>query len=349
MKKFTVMILGAATFFVGLGGLVEGVGARFKSDERALELIRLARQAVGGEQALANVKSLSIAGRATKTFDFDGAARTEQGDWELNMQMSGQFGKSMKLRTNDAARSGGAAEVNEEVDIIVERKLENGHRLMVSPDGKTGERKAVFVMKKEGGEEKVVVDGEGRNVEARKIILDKDASVHEAARGLHQRSDLFRTTVALLLTAPEGYDVTYTYAGEVSVDGVSCDVVKADALGSSFKLYLNKSSHLPVMVSYTAPKPFAIKISRDEARANGGGMKILREKIPAPETAEYQVRFSDFRAVGGLNLPHRWTQTINGQADETIDISGYELNPANIAEKFNRKPEKVFFRTAKPQ
>jgi hypothetical protein len=350
MKKFIVMILGAATFFVGLGGLVEGVGARFKSDERALELIRLARQAVGGEQALANVKSLTIAGRATKTFDFDGAARSEQGDWELNLEMSGRFGKSMKLRSADAAR-GATAEVSDEVDIIVERKPESGDRLTVSPDGKVGEKKTVFVMKKDGAE-KVIVDGEGSNVEARKILLDKGANIHEAARGLHQRGDLFRTTVALLLTAPEGVDVSYTYAGEVSVDGVSCDVVKADAAGSSFKLYLNKSSHLPVMVSYQAPKPFMIKISKDEARANvsgGDGVKILREKVPAPEMAEYQVRFSDFRTIGGLSLPHRWTQTVNGQADETIEISGYELNPANIAEKFNRKPEKVFFRTAKPQ
>lgn len=343
MKKFTVMILSATVFFAGLGGLVEGVGARFKSDERALELIRLARQAVGGEQTLAGVKSLTISGRATKTFEIDGAPRSEQGDWELNLQTSGQFSKSMKLR-----REGAASEVNEEFDLIVERKAAGGQSA-AAPEGRVGEKKTVFVMKKGSGEENVIVDGDGKNVEARKILLDKDFKLPEVARGLHHRGELFRTTLALLLTAPEGFDVTYTYAGEGVVDGASCDIVQASAAsGSIVKIYLDKSSHRPLMMSYTAAKPFFIKINRDEAHANGAA-GILRDKIPAPEMAEYQVRFSDFRTVGGLQLPHRWTQTVNGQADETIDVAAYELNPANIAEKFDRKPAKVFFRTAKPQ
>ena len=50
MKKFAVSVLTISVFFVGLGSLAEKVGARFKSDEKALEIIGKARTAIGGER-----------------------------------------------------------------------------------------------------------------------------------------------------------------------------------------------------------------------------------------------------------------------------------------------------------
>ena len=51
MKRFVISILSIAVFFVGLGSLVEHVGAKFKSDEKALEIVRKARIAIGGDAA----------------------------------------------------------------------------------------------------------------------------------------------------------------------------------------------------------------------------------------------------------------------------------------------------------
>lgn len=42
MKKFIFSILCVSVFFIGLGGLINQVGAKFKSDERALEIIKQA-------------------------------------------------------------------------------------------------------------------------------------------------------------------------------------------------------------------------------------------------------------------------------------------------------------------
>jgi hypothetical protein len=338
MKKFIVSILCAATFFIGLGSLIEGVGAKFKSDERALELLRQARQAVGGEQSITAVRSMTITGRATKTFDFDGTAKTDQGDWELNLQLPNQISKTMKLR-----REGTGGEKFESVDkeiVVVRQSGEMKERVSLPSEG--GEKKRVaFIVKNEGGE-KVVTGGEGTNVDAKRFVFEKGASA------FHQ-NELFRTTLALLLTAPQGVDVSYKYAGEGSVDGTSCDIVEASASGSNIRLYLDKSSHLPVMMSYQAPKPFMIKIRKEDAKTDGNGdVKVFRDKMPTPEMAEFQVRFSDYRSVGGVMLPHRWTQTIGGKDDETIDITGYELNPANIADKF-KEPTRVMVRTPKQQ
>ena len=69
--------------------------------------------------------------------------------------------------------------------------------------------------------------------------------------------------------------------------------------------------------------------------------------MESSEMVERQVRFSDFRSVGGLILPHKWTETVAGNAGETVDITSYEINPANIADKFQN--QKVFIRTEKPQ
>lgn len=352
MKKFIVMILCVATFFIGLGGLVESVGAKFKSDERALELVRLARQAIGGDQALNNVRSLTISGRATKTFEFDNVARTEQGDLEINLQLPDKFSKTMKMRHESA--DGSEKTETKEFDVVIVSKGELKEKVAL-PTEEGGNKKQVFVMKKGEGEgdkvvvrkgegDNVIVKGEGGNVE-RKILVDKVAGAGE----MH-RNELARTTLFLFLTPPQGIDVSYTYAGEANVDGVGCDIINAATGGASIKLYLDKTSHLPVIMTYQAPKPFMIRIKKEDAKADANGdVKVLREKMPAPELAEFQVKFSDFRSVGGLQLPHRWTQTVGGKDDEVIDITGYEINPANIADKFKEMPNKVFFRTAKPQ
>ncbi|HEX8247996.1 MAG TPA: hypothetical protein VF599_07480 [Pyrinomonadaceae bacterium] len=346
MKKFIVSILCAATFFIGLGGLIEGVvGARFKSDERALELVRQARQAVGGEQALGNIRSLTVTGRVTKTFDFDGEAKTEQGDWEMNLQLPNQLSKTMKLRREGA---GGEKLENIDKEVLVVRQSGEMKEKIALPNESGEKKRDFFVMKKEGGE-KVMTTGDGTNIEPKRIFVDKIAGAGE-----FRQNELFRTSLALLLTPPQGADVTYKYAGDGSVDGTNCDIIEASANGSSIRLYLDKTTHLVAMLTYQAPKPFIIKILREEGKAKANeDVKILREnsreRMPAPEMAEFQVRFSDYRSVGGVQLPYRWTQTIAGKDDETIEVASYELNPANITDKFKETPNRVFFRTTKPQ
>lgn len=157
---------------------------------------------------------------------------------------------------------------------------------------------------------------------------------------------MLRTTLALLLTAPQGTDVTFNYVGDGNIDGNLCDVVEAKSGNSGIKLFLDKSSHLVRMISYQGFKPMIFQINKDEMKNESNGeTKVFTRRLEKPETAEIQVRFSDYRTVNGVLLPYRWTQTINGNADETIDITNYEINPANIADKFQNLPRKVMIRT----
>ncbi|HEX8288656.1 MAG TPA: hypothetical protein VF556_11695 [Pyrinomonadaceae bacterium] len=362
MKRFIVSVLCVSVFFIGLGSLADKVGAKFKSDEKALELIKRARVAIGGEANIASVRSLSITGKATQSIAVDGANRSEQGDLEINMELPNQFSKSLKLGNGGEAKG-----LSEDMDVLIVRK-EVSRLPLEKIEGAEGKKNFVIVRKGEGepallnqdgtpveGKHKFVIRKGDGNVEefatedGKKIAVDKE--ILHAAKGGVRNNELFRTAFALLLSAPEGVEVSYTYAGEGDVDGNSCDIVAADTNGESFKLYLDKSTSLPRMISFESFKPFVIKLNKDAAQANGEKERFtaIRNFADRAEKAEFQIKFSDYRSVGGLQMPFKWTQTVGGQTDQTVDIVNYDINPANIAEKFAKPAVRTMFRTAKPQ
>ncbi|MDQ6786187.1 MAG: hypothetical protein M3033_05140 [Acidobacteriota bacterium] len=359
MKRFIVSILCVAVFFIGLGSLVDKVGAKFKSDERALAIIAQARQAIGGDAAIKNVRSMTIVGSAAQTFTIDGATRTEQGNLEIAFQLPGQFSKMLKIGKEVGDANGGAA--RHETRVFITTKDDD--KTTTNVNGAEGSGK-VFIVKK-GDEEKVVSGeneigaGDNKKIVRHAVAID----------GSHMRqNELFRTTFALLLSAPEGLDANYDYAGEASVDGNNCDVILAQSGGSSFKLFIDQSSHLPLMMSYQGTIPMVFKFNKDELKTgdsgqaknflinkdgsqtplNDGKVQIIARSLDTPEaTAEYQVKFSDYRNVGGVQLPYKWTQTVGGQPDQNVDVVSYEINPPNIADKFNN--QKVMVRMKKAQ
>lgn len=361
MKRFIFTVLCVSVFFIGLGTMLEKASATFKSDEKALEIINKARRAIGGDSAIGGVRSMTITGRATKTLEFDGAARTENGEMEINFALPNQMSRKMKFGSGD-----GSALMDKQFDVMVVRKGDGDNLQFKTEPGEgvkkftikkkdgtteeiTTDGKSPVILRKSDGETIITEDGKTATVDDKKVFISKA----EALGGMDfpRSNELFRTTLSLLLSAPEGMDVSYTYVGEGAVDGYQCDIIAANDGGSTIKLYLDKSTSLPRMMSYSAPKPFMIKITKEDALPDGNGeVKIFsRTKMPEPEMAEFQVKFSDFRSVGGLQLPHRWTQTIGGKDDEVIDITSYEINPANIADKFKEMPVKVFTRTKKDQ
>ena len=364
MKRFILSVLCVSVFFIGLGNLVERASATFKSDDKALELLRKARAAVGGEAATGGVRSMTITGRTTKTFDVEGVARTENGETEINFELPNKMSRKLKLGSGE-----GNQLVDKQVDVFVVRKGEGeGDNLkfksvdpanaegvkkftIVKKDGSTEEVKIdgrePLILKRTDGETIVTEDGQTANVDGKKVIVSK---LDGPGGGEFRRSnELFRTTLSLLLTAPEGLDVTYTYAGEGSVDGAACDIITAGDGSSTFNLYLDKSTGLPRMISYQAPKPFMIRLNKGDAKPTDRETRIFERRLAAPEMAEFQVKFSDFRSVNGLQLPFKWTQTVGGKDDEVFDITAYDINPANIAEKFKAPERKVFVRMKKEQ
>lgn len=362
MKRFIVSVLCVAVFFIGLGAVANNVAAKFKSDEKALEIIRQARVAIGGDASIASVRSMTISGKTSKTFTINGETRTEPGETEIALQLPDKLMKMVKLGGDGGAL--GEKIVSRQHDVIVLRSTKDGEGVGAGHGEGTGTRKIIIkndddtvqeLTTEDGGKTWVKKAGEADQLkwkteggDAKHVIVEKE---HRAEHEGMRQNELLRLTLGLLLTPPQGMDVNYTFAGESDIDGATCNIVNAEFAGSSVKLYISKASSLPVMLAYTGrqmPKMFHFKVDGPKAGEDAKKDVVFFRKgeMAEPADAEFQVRFTDYRGVSGVQLPYRWTTTVNGKADETFDITAYEINPSNIAEKFAN--QKVMVRTAKP-
>jgi hypothetical protein len=366
MKKFFLMTILAAVFFTCLGGMLQETTAKFKSDEKALALLAKARQAIGGDTNLAGVNSLTITGKSTRTLKFDGVERVEQGDMELAMQFPDKMMKMIKMGHEGA---NGEKTINKQVDVVMVASGEPGNFEWKTEGGEKAGLKGehTFVIKTDDDKAEAGQVTSGQKVILKKIDdasggvpagADKNVVFNKVVKGeghgefAHQSSGLLRTALSLLLTAPQGMDVAYLYGGEGNVDGAACNIIDAQFGGSSIKLYLGKDSNLPVMMSFQEAKPmtFFFKMDKGEAQAAEKSVKTFERHAGPTELSEFQVRFSDYRSVNGVSLPYKWVQTVGGQPDETIEVGSYEINPANINDKFSSAGgTKVFMRKAKEQ
>ena len=368
MKKFVISVLSISVFFVGLGSLADKVGATFKSDEKALDIVRKARTAIGGDAAIAEVRSLTIAGRTTHTFKDGGADRSEQGETEIALQFPDKMMRMVKIGKDDGT---GEKSISKQHEVVIVRKgegdkviLEGHDGEILTPDGQkvtirkrvdggatltTEDGKKVMVRKIESGTEGgvwKVKTGDGVTNEDKHVML---RSAHPGAHAGMKQNEMLRLTLALLLTAPEGIDVNYTFAGESDVDGTGVNIINAEFGGANYKLFIGKSSNLPVAMSFVGHEmPRIVKFTHDGPVDGAKDVKIFTRKLEGePAKAEQFVRFSDYRTTGGVQLPYKWTTTSGSGPGEVFEVTSYEINPANIAEKF--ADQKVFVRTAKPK
>lgn len=420
MKRFIFSILCVAVFFAGLGSIVQTTGAKFKSDEKALDVVRRARVAIGGDAAIAQINSMVIKGQTTH------GERAEAGETEIALQLPDKMMKMIKIGSGDKS-AGGEQIIDKQIDVVVvgdakqhpkvrvegspidpKADTKGQTRVMVTEDdngsgpvrkvvirkpdgttqeltgaeadkviaahpGKPGENIRRFVIKKDDGtvqeltgaeaDKMIVTRGEGTatftSKDGKTIVVEGKpftfSSSADAHHGAMKQNELLRTTLSLLLTAPQGIDVEYTYGGETSIDGTSCDLVNASFGGATYKLFISRASSLPIAMTYTGHKmPQIMKFRTSEplpadAPKDKDTVVFTRKLDTVADTAEFTVKFTDYRSTGGVQLPYRWTTTVGDKTAETFDVTSYEINPADIADRFNGKGgQKVMIRTTKP-
>ncbi|MDH3531148.1 MAG: hypothetical protein OEQ28_16435 [Acidobacteriota bacterium] len=375
MKRLVVSAIFVSVFFIGISGLIQSASARFLKDDKAMELIRASRAAIGGDQNLAEVRSMTIKGTTVHYFEKAGVQDVKQGALEINFELPGKFSKRVKMGTpgiesNEIITENEVdlrvikgdvpmpVEAEGKENVVIVRKGDGKDLQWVSKGDGDVEFKdgKVFVKKEDGtveelksdGDHEIIIETEDGDISQIRKNSNENTWVTDDGRKMRVKKDfafgphggsgseMLRTTMALLMTAPEDGNVTFKYAGKGDVDGFPSNIVEVGSHGSSFKLYLDVSTNLPQMVSYPAHGHHVVKIMGDKGvvqenrvMADGNG----------PGAHEKQIKFSDFRSVGGLLLPHRWTETSEGKILQTIDITGYEINPANIAERFGNGGE----------
>jgi hypothetical protein len=275
---------------------------------RTQVLLTQARNALGGEAKLKAVQSLAASGKFRRIL---GAQAPEMsGEFELEFLLPDKF-----KRTENIVMMGGAAEI---------RRTEgfNGEQMFFDSSSSGG---GMIMMRRPGG----------------------DDPKAQAAQLRALKAEVTRTLVAWLLTAPEAYQIQFTYAGEADAPEGKADIIDAkNADGFAARLFLDKKTHQPLMLSYRTIVPRMVMrtvegASREEGekRAKELEKQAQDEAARAQQNAqesEVQIFYSDYRTVEGVLLPHKVSRSVNGEVSEEWEITKFKINPPLKAEKFKK-------------
>jgi hypothetical protein len=284
----------------------------FADDARALEILKQARGAVGGEEQLHKIQSLNITGQYRRMI----GERQLGGDRELSILLPNKY------LVEDSMNPGGLSTA-----LISYRTLNADHAW----NGQSGGGGAmIFRMGGQGG-------------------TQATPEQMEAALRHMLQVEMVRYLIAITLSAPESFAVDYRYAGESDVDDAKTDVI--DVTGPdkfAVRLFIDKSTHLPLLISYRGPKPRMVTMTRS---AGGGQMKpedmkkareeaekrLASEAPGVPEEVDFYIRLSDHKKVNGLLLPHKFTFLTGEEVSEEFEISKYQMNPQFKSDKFEKR------------
>ena len=292
-----------------LGLLIAISPVALADDSRADEVLKQARAALGGDERLQKIESLNISGQYRRVF----GDRQIGGDREVSIVLPNKY------LVEDAMNPGGLSTA------MINTRVLNGDRAWSSSSGGGG---MVFRIGAPGGQQ-----------------LTPEQM--EAAFRRSYQAEFTRYLLALILTAPASVPVEYTYVGESDVESVPAEVV--DVTGPdklAIRLFFDKNSHMPLLLSYRGPKPRIVTMTRSaDKSAKPEDVKKLRDeaekKMTAdsagkPEEVDFYIQLSDYKNVDGILFPYKLTFLTENEVSEEFEISKYQVNPQFKADKFEK-------------
>ena len=281
-------------------------GKAMADKARAQELLAQARDALGGDAKVKAVQSLAVTGSFRRVL---GPQMPESsGEFEIELLLPDKF-----KRTENMSLMGGAAQV-------------------IRIDGFNGDQHFSDTSSSGG---MVMIRRPGENDPAM-----------QASQLRALKADAARSLIAWLLYAPDAYQIDFTYAGEAESAEGKADVLDAKgANGFAAKIFLDKQTHRPLMISYRAILPRMVMraggpgVSREDAEKRA---KEIEKETHAeveknrPEESEIHMFLADYRAVDGIQLPHRISRSVNGEVNEEWEVKKFKLNPPLKAERFKK-------------
>ena len=136
------------------------------------------------------------------------------------------------------------------------------------------------------------------------------------------KQDFARLTLGLFAGSFSSYPLTFTYAGKAEAPQGKADVIDVKGPAGpgalAARLFINADTHLPIMISWTAP-----------AQPSRGGPPPA--SAAAPESRLY---FGEYREVSGLQLPFRIRRALGSETVEETTFDGYKINGKIDPKKF---------------
>jgi hypothetical protein len=299
-------------------GLLSGFESRLQAQdaEKGASLLAEARKAIGGDDRLRAIKTVQAGG----TFKRTAGNNTLEGDFEIFIEPPSRY------RRNETTGNAGGP-IGERIEVLngteVWEEISNGF-----PGGRFGG----FGRGGFGG-------GGGRGAGGGRDGGQADAGragapaidperLREAQRRQRQ-SELTRLMLIWFLTT----DAPVAWVGTAQAPDGTADVIEVKpAEGPATRVFLDSTTHMPLMTTTTGVGGGrgrrgggAADGRAGGAAGRGGGTDGRAGGPPQPLTIE--THLSEYKAVGGIKLPHLITRGVNGQANEEWEFKNYRINP----------------------
>lgn len=274
-------------------------------DAKVGAILAAARQALGGDAALAKVQTLSVSG----------ATRRLMGEREIAGDVTLDVALPDKMKQTDSFGIPGGP-MMERVSVL------SGAEVW---DDSTNRGGGAFMMRMGGPG-----GPGGPGAPGREPTEDERQRMREA-QVRRMQGELARHALAFLLRT----DASVTFAGEAEAEDDKADVLEVTPLGgTAMKLFIDQATHVPLMISYEGVLPRTV-VARGGQRPTPE--EIAKMRSEPPQTAVFEVRYSDYKKVDGVLLPHLITTSANGNVTEEWTIDKFKLNPALKPESFVKK------------
>jgi len=156
------------------------------------------------------------------------------------------------------------------------------------------------------------------------------------------KQDFARLALGLFGTSFPSYPLTFTYVAEAEAPQGKADVLEGKGPNNfTVRLFISRETHLPLMVSWTAPAP-----QRGRGpMAMPPGMMPPGQGGPPPPSAERpqgppagtpagaptappesRLYFADYRDVDGLQLPFRIRRAVGAETTEETTFDRFKVN-----------------------
>ena len=321
-------------------------------------ILAAARQALGGEKKLDGVKSLAIEGRAMR---ISPAGTSTESDFEVAIELPDKFMRrdvlasmgNMSIYRNSGFNGDG---VINEIDAPPQLAGGGGNVVMFRSTGPGGTTMTV---------------GSGGTTMAGTPATPEQQETARRATLVSAKQDFARLVLGMFAKSPAAYPVTTSFAGQAESPDGKADVIEVKGEGDfTARLFIDATTHLPLMLSWMAKEPLTMQRSVTSgpggttAVAVGGGvahgavaappaqairpnmtpeerealMKQLEEQRKEAEAkrrvVEYRLFYGDYRAVDGVQVPHRLQRSVDGKPVEEVTFEKVKVNSKIDAKKF---------------
>ncbi len=298
----------------------------------ANQVLSLVRQALGGDQKLAAVKTIVATGRSTRV---NGETSGAPGDYEIAMELPDKFMKKEVVAVigpNAIARTTG---FNGDglIDATDTPQMPNGNLVVRFGPGGAGPNGV--------------------------LTPEQTAAMHKSAMQ-SAREEFARLTLGMFATSFSAFPLDLTYAGQAeSPDGKADVIAIKGADGFDAKLFVDGQTHLPLMLSWMAKEPMRVTSADGAGRAGGGTganvvqfgggqsmtpeqrdqmMKDIDKRMKEAEAnrriVEFRVYYGDYQDVSGVKVPFRIQRSIDGKPTEEVSLEKVKVNGKIDPKKF---------------